>query len=162
LPLGGNHAPFPFLATDFQESEAAFSPDGRWVAYTSNESGRSQVYVREFQDSPGSARAGGKWMVSKEDGRLPEWKADGADLMYLSIRSPARAPSSPAAVLSVAVEKARTFQAGATRELFQAPMIAYIAAAPDFQRFLARVPVEDKTSQAFTVVLNWTSLLKAR
>ncbi|MDA1185304.1 MAG: protein kinase [Acidobacteria bacterium] len=66
----------PFLATRFQESEAAFSPDRRWVAYQSNESGRVEVYVRPFPP------AGGRWQVSDEGGAYARWAADGRELYY--------------------------------------------------------------------------------
>jgi serine/threonine-protein kinase len=66
----------PFLATPFQESEASFSPDGRWVAYQSNESGRTEVYVRPFPP------AGGRWQVSDEGGSYARWAHDGSELYY--------------------------------------------------------------------------------
>ncbi len=66
----------PFLATRFQESEAAFSPNGRWVAYQSNESGRTEVYVRPFP------AAGGRWQVSDEGGAYARWAANGRELYY--------------------------------------------------------------------------------
>jgi len=66
----------PFLATRFGESEAAFSPDGRWVAYQSNESGRVEVYVRPFPP------AGGRWQVSDEGGAYARWAANGRELYY--------------------------------------------------------------------------------
>jgi len=66
----------PFLATRFQESEGAFSPDGRWVAYQSNESGRTEVYVRPFPP------AGGRWQVSDEGGAYARWSHDGRELYY--------------------------------------------------------------------------------
>jgi Tol biopolymer transport system component len=59
LPLFGDRKPFPVLQTEFQEGEGHFSPDGRWIAYTSNESGRFEVYVRSFSGSPGVVA--GKW-----------------------------------------------------------------------------------------------------
>jgi Tol biopolymer transport system component len=64
------------LSTPFAESDAAFSPDGRWLAYGSNESGRSEVYVRPFP--PG----GGKWQVSDNGGGYPRWSRDGRELFY--------------------------------------------------------------------------------
>jgi serine/threonine-protein kinase len=66
----------PFLATRFQESEGAFSPNGRWVAYQSNESGRTEVYVRPFPP------AGGRWQVSDEGGAYARWAPDGRELYY--------------------------------------------------------------------------------
>jgi serine/threonine-protein kinase len=65
-----------FLATDFDESEASLSPDGRWLAYQSPESGRDEVYVRPFPE------AGGKWQVSDNGGAYPRWAPDGSELYY--------------------------------------------------------------------------------
>jgi len=88
LPLEGEHTPSVFLKTPFIESGGAFSPDARWVAYHSNESGRNEVYVRPFIP-PGStgteaARAGGQWQISTAGGIYPTWRADGRELYYLN------------------------------------------------------------------------------
>ena len=67
-----------FLGTPFNEQEPAFSPDGRWIAYTSNESGRNEVYVRPF---PGGAPSGsGKWQISTGGGAHPIWSRNGREL----------------------------------------------------------------------------------
>src|SRR5262249_963106 len=63
LPLGGDRKPYPYLTTPFDESEASLSPNGRWLAYTSNESGKYEVFVRPFPDA-----AGGKWQISASGG----------------------------------------------------------------------------------------------
>jgi dipeptidyl aminopeptidase/acylaminoacyl peptidase len=161
LPLQGNRTPYPFLATKFDEREATFSPDGRWVAYVSNESGPNQVYVREFKESPAANGAGGKWMASKDDGYFPLWKADATELLYIS-RFAKGQTLAPNTVQSVPVEVTATFQSGAPRQLFALPTFGWMAPTPDFQRFLVRVPVENKAPQAFTVLLNWESTLKSR
>ena len=72
--------PEQFLRTSFSEQDPAFSPDGRWIAYTSNEAGRNEVYVRPF---PGGGSAGsGKWLVSFAGGRFPVWSRAGRELFY--------------------------------------------------------------------------------
>ncbi len=76
LDLEGDSPVAPYLATQFAELEASFSPDGRWVAYQSNESGRNEVYVRPFPPS------GGRWQVSDEGGSYPRWAKDGSELYY--------------------------------------------------------------------------------
>ena len=78
LPLTGDRTPFPFLSTPFNELEGVFSPDGNWVAYQSNESGRFEVYVRPF---PGP---GGQSVVSTGGGNSPRWRPDGKELYYLA------------------------------------------------------------------------------
>jgi WD40 repeat protein len=76
LPVGGDRKPYPFANTSFREWFGEFSRDGRWIAYESDESGRSEVYLRPF---PGP---GGKWQVSTQGGARPEWSRDGRELFY--------------------------------------------------------------------------------
>jgi Tol biopolymer transport system component len=90
LPMSGNagdRKPFAFLKTPFRESNGAFSPDSRWVAYDSNETGRPEVYVRPFVP-PGAtgtaAAATGQWPVSAGGGIMPLWRADGKELYYIN------------------------------------------------------------------------------
>jgi eukaryotic-like serine/threonine-protein kinase len=150
LPLEGDKKPFPFLQTDFNVHECQFSPDGRWVAYTSDESGRDEIYVRMF--SPNSAAAasdtGGKWQVSYGGGGEPRWSADGKELYYTTLDWK---------VMAVAVTTNPVFQAGTPKPLFQAP------AQPghdvgdytvDGKRFLFLAPAAQGAAP-FTVVLNW-------
>jgi hypothetical protein len=83
----GDHTPSVFLKTPFREAYGAFSPDGRWVAYHSNESGRNEVYVRPFVPPSRDASAdkpGGQWQVSTASGIHPVWRPDGTALYYLS------------------------------------------------------------------------------
>jgi serine/threonine protein kinase/Tol biopolymer transport system component len=77
LPLGDDRKPFPFLRTDAGEGIGRLSPDGRWMAYVSNETGRNQVYVQPFPAT------GGKWQISPNGGTQPRWRADGKELYYL-------------------------------------------------------------------------------
>jgi len=78
LPLEGERKPVPFLKREFNEQSGQFSPDGHWVAYTSDESGRGEIYVAPF---PGS---GGKHQVSLAGGEQPRWRADGKKLFYIA------------------------------------------------------------------------------
>jgi Tol biopolymer transport system component/tRNA A-37 threonylcarbamoyl transferase component Bud32 len=124
LPMGGASPaqPQPYLQTTFQEAEARFSPDGRFVAYTSNESGTVEVYVRTFPDPKV-----GKWTVSKGGGELPRWRKDGKELFYLARAAPARNVSTnligPAKLMAVdiAVSASGSFKAGVPKFLFQFP-----------------------------------------
>jgi hypothetical protein len=122
-----------------------------WIAYHSNETGRYEVYVREFAASEDSA-AGGKWLVSKDGGAFPVWREDGKELLYIGLGG---------RVMSVSVDSTRAFQAGVPRELFQVqPGANHSAGTNDLKRFLIPVPVDWKAPQAFTVLVNWTSALK--
>ena len=154
LPLSGEQKPFPFLQTEFTEGWARFSPDGKWIAYSSNESGTWQVYVQSFPAS------GGKWMISTDGGAQPQWRRDGKELFYIS---------SNRKLMAVDVKgNGSTFEAGVPKALFdlrlQTPALPgprnfYIAAA-NGQRFLVVSASEERISTPTTVVLNWTSDLK--
>jgi eukaryotic-like serine/threonine-protein kinase len=148
LPLFGDRKPFVFLATPFNEGNAQFSPDVRWVAYDSNESGRYEIYVRPF---PGP---GGKWQVSNVGGSQPRWRPDGKELFYVA---------ADGKLMSVSVETtSETFKAASPAELFATRLLEIsgtsrqqYSVSPDGQRFLINVPTDSATIPPITVVLNW-------
>jgi eukaryotic-like serine/threonine-protein kinase len=149
LPMTGEKKPFPLRKTKFAELNGTVSPDGKLLAYQSNESGRTEVYVQEFP------QARSKWQVSPDGGREPFWRADGKELFY-------RAPN--ANLMAVPIEKGPTFAAGTPAALFRA-RFAPVAArglyrpTPDGQRFLVLAPLGRDAMQPATVVLNWTAAL---
>jgi dipeptidyl aminopeptidase/acylaminoacyl peptidase len=149
LPLSGDRKPIPFLKTQFNESDAQFSPDSRWVAYESDESGKYEVYVSPF---PGS---GGKWQISTAGGIYPRWRRDGAEILYLT---------SDNKLMAAAVSgKGSSFEAGAIKLLFQTRAIngwgSPYGVPADGQRFLINTAPE-QSSAPITVVFNWTAELK--
>ncbi len=160
LPLKGDRKPIPFLRTEFDEGQGYFSPDSRWVAYYSNETGRYEIYVRPFSaGSPQEASsAGPKWLISTAGGVEPRWRADGRELYYVALDGK---------LMAVAVTTGQVFQTGVPKPLFQTPVvrpefgvIGTAEAAADGKRFLFEVP-PDKTEQPpFIVVQNWQAGLK--
>jgi serine/threonine protein kinase/Tol biopolymer transport system component len=151
LPLTGDHKPFAFLNTKFNEHYGQFSPDGRWVAYVSDESGRNEVYVAPF---PG---AGGKWQISTTGGLLPRWRHDGTEIFYLD-------PYDNKLMAAAVNGKGGSFDVGTVKPLFETYLVAgsryaYDVSA-DGQRFLINTILEQTTSGPITVVLNWTAGLK--
>jgi Tol biopolymer transport system component len=85
VPTAGDRTPWLFVGTAFREAHGMFSPDGRWVAYQSDESGRPQIWVRAFvPPGGGSSVAGSPWQVSNEGGINPVWRHDGKELFYLN------------------------------------------------------------------------------
>jgi Tol biopolymer transport system component/predicted Ser/Thr protein kinase len=153
LPVGGDRKPIRFLKTTFGVSHGQFSPDGRWVAYASNESGKWEISVAPF---PGP---GGNWKVSSAGGSEPRWRSDGKELFYL-------APDGK--LMAVEVKPGPTFEAGAATPLFQTrrpvavtstDLFSYDVSA-DGQRFLANTDVGEVTSSPLTLVHNWTAGLK--
>jgi len=85
LPMEGKRKPVPLLQTEFSERQGQLSPDGRWLAYTSDETGERQVYVRSFRVSAAGASPvlEGKWPVSPDGGHSPKWHPDGRQLFYI-------------------------------------------------------------------------------
>jgi eukaryotic-like serine/threonine-protein kinase len=162
LPLDGTAAdrkPFPLEQSEFLQAVGRFSPDGRWIAYQSNESGKDEIYVRPFDassaggsSSTAGTRVAGKWMVSKDGGGVPLWRHDGKELFYLS-------PTGMA--MAVDVNTGGVFQAGIPKPLFKVPSgLVYWDVASDGKRFLMPVPGASNAAVPFTVVLNWQAGLK--
>jgi len=164
LPLSGdaaNRKPFRVDNSEFAEGGGRISPDGRWVAFASDESGRMEVYVRPLPTSSGGpSSAGGtpitgKWMVSKDGGTTPLWRADGKELFYLSAVG--------GTAMAVDVNTSGVFQAGIPKPLFKIPTgVLFWDVSKDGQRFLMPAPASANTATQppFTIVLNWQSLLK--
>jgi dipeptidyl aminopeptidase/acylaminoacyl peptidase len=157
--VGEAREAIPLVTSDFNETNARFSPDGKWFAYASNESGTYEIYVRPF--NPGAApgtplSVGGRGMVSK-GGATPGgaiWRADAKELFYL-------APDGT--LMSVAVETEPTFRIGGPpKPLFKAPRgVLFFDVSRDGERFLMPVPEgAGTTAPPYKVVLNWTSTLK--
>jgi eukaryotic-like serine/threonine-protein kinase len=149
LPLFGDRKPFAVAETEFFEGMGKFSPDGRWIAYSSNETGQPNVYVRPF------LRAGGKHRISPNGGRNPHWRANGKELFYLGMDG---------AMTAVAVDAGDTFAAGPAKTLFPAGVISanqVYAVTRDGQRFLVVTrPRDATTATPLTVIVNWTSTLQ--
>jgi Tol biopolymer transport system component len=150
LPLEGDRKPFAFLATNFREEFGTFSPDSRWIAYTSNESGRDEIYVRDF--SGGSQPSKGKWHISPDEGRDPRWRSDGRELYFVSQRK----------IVSVALLPATgDFRIANEKVLLEMPMGAeFFDVSADGQRILLGLPAADTVVEPITVVLNWHATLK--
>ncbi|HEV2064114.1 MAG TPA: protein kinase [Thermoanaerobaculia bacterium] len=128
-------------------ADSRFSPDGRWLAYDSDESGRSEVYVQAF---PGP---GGKWQVSAAGGVIPRWRGDGKELFYLSLDNK---------IMAVPLETTPAFHAGAPAPLFAVHPgggTVYDVAA-DGKRFLVNSLPADQGSPPLSLLVNWTSLIK--
>jgi len=144
LPMAGDHKPVPILQTRFYEGEPRMAPSGRWLAYTSNESGRNEVYVRSF--SGGDV----KRLVSTTGGRQPVWRRDGKELFYRT---------DAGGIMAVDLKADGTFEAGAPQELFRARIQQSFAGRYDYavtadgQRFLVNTVFSESRPMA-TVVLN--------
>jgi eukaryotic-like serine/threonine-protein kinase len=154
LPLEGHKQPVPLLNTEFDEYNARFSPDGHWIAYASNESGRFEVYVRSFSmNSDGTVvKAGSKWQISDGSGVTPRWRDDGRELYY-------RSQAGNQSIMAVEIVTSPVFRAGSPKPLVPLSTQAIWDSASDGQRFLVSLPKSGKP-EPYTVVLNWQASLK--
>jgi hypothetical protein len=155
----GERSPRLFESSTFNESFAQVSPDGRWLAYTSNESRRGEVYVQSFPK-----RGGGKWQVSKDGGTHARWRQDGRELFYLGPNG---------RLMVVPITGSNALDIGAAIPLFELHALVGRAIAPsgvgfraqydvarDGQRFLVNVPLEETRGSSINVVVNWPAALK--
>lgn len=153
LPMKGERRPIPFLQTEFREVRASFSPDGRWISYQSDESGRFEIYIRPF---PGP---GGKWQVSTNGGSRPRWRRDGKELFFLDADNK---------IMSAEINLgATTVDVGAVRALFQITPFGGAGrdiydVTGDGQRFLVATPGSEEISSPVTLVVNWTAEVKKK
>ena len=157
LDVSGDRKTTPFLQTNFIEAQGRFSPDGHWVAYISNETGRFEVYVQGFPT--GSAKVA----VSTGGGSQPQWRSDGRELYYYT-------PDRKLMAVEV-TEEGSTFKIGTARPLFELkisgagidrgfPGIGYYTVTRDGKRFLVAGSPDNQDPQQLTVVLNWTADLR--
>jgi serine/threonine-protein kinase len=152
LTVTGERTREPLLATTFGESRAALSPDNRWLAYQSNESGRNEIYVRPFPDVKS-----GEWRVSTQGGEEPKWSRDGRSLFFLG----------PSSLMEAPIESGETFTWGSPKAVFDRK--GYVPAdvphsydvSPDGQRFLMiKVGTPAGATARIVVVENWSEDLK--
>ena len=147
LPMLGDKKPIPIAVTPFNEAAPMLSPDGRYVAFVSNESGREEIYVQTFPEP------GGKWQVSNGGGSEPSWRGDGKELYYRSTDQK---------LMAVEIRSGADFQAGVPQALFPIrvrvgnPRNKYTP-SPDGQRFMVAAPLGRDAMSPTTVVLNWTA-----
>ena len=154
-----------FLDSRYSETFPEFSPDGRWVAYVSDEYGSNEIYVRGFSPAKGAvtSQSGSKWRISGDGGTAPRWSRDGKVLYFRSIDGK---------VMAVDVAPGAAFSAGTARSVFQATPVFQMGGesfvflqwdiASDGKRFLLVAPNAESSPTSLNVILNWTALLKKR
>ena len=152
LPMSGEREPVLFLQTEFDEREPRFSPDGRWMAYSSNETGRYEVYVRSFPASDFKRR------ISIAGGRVARWRGDGRELFYVSAGGK---------LMSAPVSTGASFEAGEPKALFQTPWDArnltntlFYDVTGDGERFVFATPVGEDASPGIKLLLNWKHIVE--
>ena len=133
------------MATPFIENEGRFSPDGRWLAYRSNETGTQEIFVQPFPPT------GQKWQVSTTGGRNPRWTSGGRELVYVELPDKRKV---------VEIRTAPSFQASVPKDLFATPRAYGSDVSRDGQRLLVNMPAAEVAPNPMTIVLNWTEELK--
>jgi len=151
LPLSGDRQSRNYVATEFYDGWAKVSPDGRWLAYQSNESGRFEIYVQSFPEP------GRKVTISKGGGKLPRWRSDGKELYYVAdddrlMATPVRTGASFSAGMPIALFEVGGYDPSAFRYMYDV--------SADGRKFMVIRPQKEASAQPLTVVQNWTELLK--
>ena len=148
LPLDGDHKPIPFAQSTFNEDAPQFSPDGKWIAYSSDETGRPEIFIQPFPAT------GGKWQVSDQGGELPKWRHDGKELFFYS-SGKIRAAGLQLQAGQVEIDR--------PQDLFAVTRVTgnlyFYEVTPDGQRFLVNQPAGDGRG-ALQILTNWWSVLK--
>lgn len=149
LPLSGDRKSFPYVSSEFREGRPTLSPDGRWLAYNSNETGRVEVYVSSFPQQ------GQKWRISTGGGAAPVWSRDGHELYYYS---------GDHKIMAVDIKSGPPFQYDVPKPLFEVEMPAVNTRFDVGKdgRFLVPVQAEPGGVAPMNVVLNWTEMLQRK
>jgi len=153
VPMEGAHTPLPFLATPADETSAAFSPDGKWIAYSSDESGRRDVYVRGFAPDRNPAAAVGQWTISLAGGDKPRWSRDGKELFYIA---------TDGKMMAVPITGGSAFEPGVPIPLFDTRVTGFMPfdVAPDGRFLINTMPADATSRSSITVVINWFASLE--
>ncbi len=147
LPLNGDPKPLPWLQTRFAERSPRFSPDGRWIAYESDESGDPEVYVARTEGG------GEKQRLSPAGGRLPRWRQDGKEMYYVTPNG---------FLMAVPIALGARLETGAPVKLFHVEaVIENYDVTPDGSRFLVSTPSEKFRESPIRVIVNWPATLKS-
>ena len=153
LPLSGDKKPFPFLKTAFEKRNGQFSPDGKWVVYQSNESGRSEIYVQPFSGP------GGKFQISSNGGTQPRWNKNGKEIFYVSLDS-----KMMAAPVKLSLD-GQSLERGTPADLFPVRIVGgpvapfgnkqQYSVSSDGQRFLVNLAADEGAASPITLIYNW-------
>jgi Tol biopolymer transport system component len=158
LPLGGDAKPIPFAQSGFRTIDARFSPDGKWIAYVSEDTERTEVYLRAVPGGTSSG-PGAQWQVSTEGGQRPAWRADGKELFYVALDR---------RLMAVPIATGAGVEKGAPRSLFQTRVFGFslvsvsspYSVATDGRRFLINSLPEEVEEAPITVWVNCQAGLK--
>ena len=150
----GDRKPIPFLTTPADEAGAQFSPDDRWVVYFSNESGRREVYVRDFAPDRSPAVGSARITISTAGGATPRWRPDGREIYYIALDGK---------MMAVPVKLEPRFEPGVPAPLFDTNLTGFFSydVTVDGRFLVNSISEEDSSSSPpITIVMNWQAALK--
>jgi serine/threonine protein kinase len=152
LPLTAERRPYRFYPSDAEQHHGIFAPNGKWIAYTSHETGDAELYVQPFPAT------GEKWKISAHGGAQPRWRRDGNELYYRTVDGK---------MMAVPIKTAGGFEAGAPKMLFQSsadPLYPNLSipydVSDDGKKFLVNAAADETRSSPITVITNWTAGLQ--
>jgi eukaryotic-like serine/threonine-protein kinase len=153
----GERKPIPFQEIAYQDQDGAISPDGRWLLYSSEQTGRREIFVQSLPVAAGgSATGASKWKISTAGGSRPAWRADGKEIFFVG---------ADGKMMAVPVESGPlAFKPGVPKPLFQTRLeydavVRSFDVSSDGKRFLLAHPVAEGAAVPLTVILNWSTLL---
>jgi len=152
LPMTGDHKPFPYIATAGNQGFGQFSPDGKWISYISDETGRMEVYVAPFPWT------GAKWQISSGGGTVPRWRRDGKQIIF-------EVPGSGRVIAANVSTRGTSFELGELRTLFEGNNFSPNTAASQWSitsdgKRMLDITTGDKGALPLAVIQNWTAELK--
>jgi eukaryotic-like serine/threonine-protein kinase len=153
----GDKKPFPVLHSRYHEEDASLSPDGKWLAYRSNESGRAELYLQSFPVPDAKVRVSqeGAGVGSRSNFGQAYWRKDGRELIFVG--------GDGVTVMSVEIESAQPLRVGTPRPLFRVPPTSVdLAATSDLQRFLVLEPRGNIESASIQLIMNWPAEIQAK
>ena len=146
----GEHKPFPVVATNFVDAYPSFSPDGKWLAYNNDETGRQEIYIQPFPTGTG------RWQVSTAGGVRPKWRKDGKELFFFS-------PEQQLMAVDV-IQKGASLQLGTPHALFKASTVSSVSGpytvSGDGKKFVMSTVPPQSITEPLTLITNWTADLK--
>lgn len=146
----GEQKPFPVIATNFVDVSPSFSPDGRWLAYATNETGRQEVYIQPFPNGAG------RWQVSTAGGTRPNWRKDGKELFFFS-------PDQQIMAVDIG-QKGASLQLGTPHALFKSSTVSASAGpytvSADGKKFVMNTALPQSTTEPLTLITNWPAELR--
>ena len=148
----GEHKPFPVIATNFVDAYPSFSPDGKWLAYNNDETGRQEIYIQPFPTGAG------RWQVSTAGGTRPNWRKDGKELFFFS-------PEQQVMAVDVTQKGAiASLQLGTPHALFKASTVNSVSGpytvSADGKKFVMSTVPPQSITEPLTLITNWTADLK--